>query len=257
MSEILNRNFENRVVLVTGGNKGVGKGIALEFARRGAKVVIGYNSNPEMAQSTLSEINSISQGIAIHADLESPEGCRSLVEGTIAEYKNLDVLVNNAALQTHYSLLESNLAVYQKHININLRGYYLMTKYSHEYIKNSDQGRIIYITSIHGKRPLTYDAAYAVSKGGIEMLMREAALEFAPDGITVNSIAPGGVYIENKSGNPRPMSFKGGIKRKLMNPLGRLAYPADVGKLACFLASDEAEHINGTTIRVDGGYVLV
>ena len=253
------KDLEGKVVLVTGGNKGVGKGIALEFAKQGANVAIGYNSNPKMAEETLSQLNKLSNCIAVHADISQPESCQSLVDATIKEYNRLDVLVNNAALQTHYSLLESNLSVYQDIINVNLRGYFLMAKYSHQYLKQSEHGRVILISSVHGKRPLTYDAAYSVSKSAIEMFMREAALEFAPDKITVNTIAPAGVRIEGKTGNPRPMSFKRmeGIRQPFKYPIGRIGMPEDVGNVACFLASNEAEFITGITIRLDGGAMLI
>lgn len=254
------REFEGRVVLITGGNKGIGKAIALEFARRGAIVSFGYNSNPEMAQDTLKEINNLSQGIAMQADLELPDSCLALVNHTVSEYKKIDILINNAALQTHYSMLESNLKEFKKIININLRGYYLMSKYSHEYLKESDQGRIIYMSSVHGKRPFTFDGAYAVSKGAIQMLVREAALEFAKDGITANAIAPAGVRIEGKTGNPRPIAIvrSAEVKQHTGYPIeGRMGVTSDVIGAVCFLASKEAGFITGTTLRIDGGGMLM
>jgi glucose 1-dehydrogenase len=254
--------YEGKVALVTGGNKGIGKGIALEFAKRGAKVAIGCNQNPEMAKETLAELNAHTEAIVIQADIASPQSCEKLVRDTVSRFGALDILVNNAALQTHHSLLESNLGVLTKIININLRSAFILMKNAHEYLKKSGEGRIIIISSVHGKRPLDFDAAYCVAKGGLEMLTREAAVEFAGDGITVNSIAPAAVKIEGKTGSPNFNSLrfkKRGNNRSILSKyrLGRIGLPSDTANLACFLASAEACHITGANIRIDGGAMLL
>ena len=255
------REFEGKVVLITGGNKGIGKGIALEFAKRGAKLVIGCNQNPEMAKDTLDELNNLSEAVAVQADISSPENCKRLVSETVSKYGSMDILINNAALQTHFSALEGNYENYIKLINTNLRPAFILAKYSHEYLKKSGEGRIILISSVHGKRPIDYDASYSISKGGLKMFMREAAVEFAPDKITVNIIAPAAVTIESKTGNPRAIdsTFKRmeNVSRINRYQLGRMGLPSDTANMACYLASKEAEHITGTTIRLDGGAMLL
>jgi len=251
--------FNGRTVLISGGNKGIGKGIALEFAKKGANVAIGCNHNPEMAADTLAELNKYSKAIAIHADISLPESCEKLVKETVKNFGSLDILINNAALQTHYSILESNLDVYKRVININLRAPFLLLKYSHEHLKKTGDGRVIMISSVHGKRPLDVDAAYCISKGGMEMLMREAAVELAADGITVNSIAPGAVKTEGKTGSPR--RFDSTVKKHMPDlrhlMTGRVGLPEDTAYIACFLASKEASQITGSTFRTDGGAMLV
>jgi glucose 1-dehydrogenase len=251
-------DLENKAVLITGGNKGIGKGIALEFARRGAKLAIGFNSNTEAAAVTLKELNELTDAAAIRADISTPEGCKRLVEEALEHLGRLDVLVNNAALQTQYSIIEGGLENLIKIINTNLRSAYMITALAHAHLKKSGNGRVIFISSVHGKRPLDFDSAYSVSKGALEMLMREAAAEFAGDGITVNSIAPAGVLIEGKTGNPRPIITRNTGKRHFNKYLlGRFGLPSDTASLACFLASEEACHITGATLRVDGGSMLL
>ena len=253
--------LEGKVVLITGGNKGIGKGIALEFAKRGAKLIIGCNSNPEMAKTTLDELNKFTQAVAVQADVSSPESCEQLVNAAISNYGTLDVLVNNAAMQTHFSILESDLDNFKRIYNINLRAAFLLIQYSHKYLKKSGEGRVVLISSVHGKRPLDVDAPYCISKGSMGMLAREAAIELARDKITVNIIAPAAVEIEGKSGDPRPMgsTFKttGNINWISKYPLGRVGMPSDTANMVCYLASKEAEHITGTTFRLDGGAMLL
>jgi glucose 1-dehydrogenase len=257
--QALINGLSGKRALVTGGGKGVGKGIALELARRGAKVAIGCNSNIGMAQETLSQLRELTAAASIQSDIGSPEGCEALIRDAVGFLGGLDILVSNAAIQTHHSFLESSREIFRQVIDVNLRAAYLLLGFCHRYLKESGQGRVIFISSVHGKRPTDFDAAYAVSKGGMEMLCREAAVEFAPDRITVNAIAPAAVAIEGKTGNPRPMTVQpvGNSRHRLMYPLGRVGTPQDVAGLACFLASEEAAFITGTTIRQDGCAMLL
>jgi glucose 1-dehydrogenase len=212
-----------------------------------------------MAEATLAELRQITNAVLIPADLGNPDDCRRLVEEAAGALGGLDVLVSNAAIQTQHSLLESSREIFEGVINVNLRAAFLLMRCAHPHLKRSSAGRIILITSVHGKRPTDFDAAYAVSKGGLEMLCREAAIEFARDGITVNLIAPGGVIIEGKTGNPKPFSVVRVPRARMLTkyPLGRPGLPKDTAAVACFLAGEEAEHITGTTVRVDGGTVLL
>lgn len=130
-------------------------------------------------------------------------------------------------------------------------------------MKAQGAGRIINISSVHGKRPTDFDSVYAMTKGGIKMLTRESAIELAKYGITVNTIEPGAVYVGSKTGKPRPIVppdkvTDEGHRRNLRKfPLGRVGLPADIGHLACFLASEEAEFITGAAVRADGGSMLL
>ena len=253
-------NQENqKVVLITGGGKGIGKGIALAFARLGARVAIGCNANPGMAEETLTLLRQQTEAILIPADIGDPEQCSRLVQETTKTFGALDVLVCNAAIQTQHSLLESNVDTLNYVLRVNLRSALQLMNEARPWLARSGAGRIILISSVHGKRATDFDAAYAISKGGMEMLCREAAIAYGKDGITVNIIAPGGVKIEGKTGNPKSFSTRviPNRRKPARYPLGRAGLPSDAAAVACFLAGTSAEHITGTTIRVDGGLVLL
>ncbi|GHU67746.1 glucose 1-dehydrogenase [Clostridia bacterium] len=251
--------LKGKTALISGGGKGIGKGIALALARQGVNVAIGCNANPGMAEDTLKELRTMTDAILIPSDVSTPEGCQKLIDETVKAFNGLDILVSNAAIQTHHSVLESNQSIFRNVLNINLRAAMLLMNGAYPHLKASGAGRVIMISSVHGKRPTDFDAAYAVSKGGMEMLCREAAIAYGKDMITVNIIAPGGVQIEGKTGNPKPFSIKP-IKREKRYfpfPMGRWGLPSDIAAAACFLASPDSEHISGTTIRVDGCSMLL
>lgn len=251
--------LDQKVALITGGGKGIGKGIALAMAREGARLVIGCHSSRGMAEDTLRELQALTPTILVQSDVGTPEGCQALVDAARNEYGRLDILVNNAAIQTQHPMLEGQYEDFLRIIRINLRAAYLMMQKSLPLLKASGQGRVILISSVHGKRPTDFDAAYAVSKGGLKMLCREAAIEFAPYGITVNIIAPGGVAIEGKTGNPAWPAFRKVERARHISayPLGRVGLPSDSGELACYIASEKSEHLSGASIRLDGCAMLL
>lgn len=250
--------LDGRVALITGGGKGIGKGIALKFAQEGAKVVIGCNSNAGMAAETLEMLKAYTDAIAVQADVGTPEGCRKLVDETVATFGGLDIFVNNAAMQTQYSLLEQrDMSNFDLELRVNTRAAMLIMQYALPYLKASGHGRVIVITSIHGKRPFVGDACYSVSKAALKMLYREAAVEFAKYGITVNAIAPGGVKVEFKTGHPR-RAPRLDIQRDVdYSQLTVRGMPSDIADMAAYIASNESRYLNGATIRIDGGNCLV
>ncbi len=251
--------LDQKVALITGGGKGIGKGIALAMAREGARLIIGCHSSRGMAEDTLRELQALTPTILVQSDVGTPEGCQALVDAARNGYGQLDILVNNAAIQTQHPMLEGQYEDFLRIIRINLRAAYLMMQKSLPLLKASGQGRVILISSVHGKRPTDFDAAYAVSKGGLKMLCREAAIEFAPYGITVNIIAPGGVAIEGKTGNPAWPAFRKVERARHISayPLGRVGLPSDSGELACYIASEKSEHLSGASIRLDGCAMLL
>ena len=249
--------LDGKVALITGGGKGIGKGIALSMAREGARVVIGCNRSVGMAEDTLRELKELTDAVLVQSDVGTPEGCQALVDAAKENFGRLDILVNNAAIQTQYSMLEGQEDDFRRIIRVNLRAAYLMMQKSLPLLKESPCGRIIVISSVHGKRPNDFDAAYSASKGGLKMLVREAALEFAKYGITVNCIAPGGVDIEGKPGSPRHPLYRKVPHPGAMDhhPLGR-GLPKHCGDLACWIATEASEHLSGTSIRLDGCSML-
>ena len=260
-------DLTGKVAIVTGSGKGIGKGIARCLIKAGAKVCLNCVSNRAIAEETLKEMQALGGedcAILIQADVSDFEQAQNMVKETVAKWGKLDILVNNAALQKNMDFDEYPEEFYDLLINVNLGGSTNMMRACLPYLKET-KGSITMISSVHGKRPTDFDPVYAITKGGMHMLMREAAIEFANYGVRVNMILPAGVKIEFKSGNPA--SFKGperklDIDNKMLfekyptYALGRTGLPDDSGYLCVYLASQEAEHITGAAIRADGGSML-
>ena len=248
--------LEGKRAIVTGGGKGIGKGISLRLAAAGAAVVIVGNENLTMAEETAAEIRSQGGKVAvIGADLSKPESPKKVVDFTLETFSGVDILVNNAAYQPNLDIDEYSGERFNMVMQINLYAYIRMITQCIPHLRECGEGRIINISSIHGKRPTDFDFGYAVSKGGIHMLTREAAAELWQYGITVNAILPGGTAIEFKSGDVS--SFKGmRVERERKYNLNFPGMPSDTGNLCVYLASGLGRHINGCAIRTDGGCVL-
>lgn len=250
--------IEQRVALVTGSSKGVGAGIVRVLCRQGVRCLINCHSNPAMAEKTLERVREEGgEAFIFPADVSDPAQCRAMVRAAAEKYGRLDILVNNAAMQYNLFTDEYDEKLLAKQWNINLGGYWRMMKEAFPYLKESPQPRIINIGSVHGKRPTCFDAGYAMTKGGIRMLTREAALELAPYHIPVNCISLGGCRIEFKTGHPPFHSYRPAQTRNpdMRAPL-RLIQPEEVGHLVWFLCSEKADAITGDCIRLDAGQML-
>lgn len=176
--------LDQKVALITGGGKGIGKGIALAMAREGARLVIGCNSSRGMAEDTLRELQALTPTILVQSDVGTPEGCQALVDAAQREYGRLDILVNNAAIQTQYSMLEGQYEDFRRIIRVNLRAAYLMMQKSLPLLRAAGHGRIILISSVHGKRPNDFDAAYSVTaRAGSRCCAGRLRLSLRPMGL--------------------------------------------------------------------------
>ncbi|MFX3634591.1 MAG: SDR family NAD(P)-dependent oxidoreductase [Candidatus Pristimantibacillus sp.] len=247
----MNQSLLGKSALVTGAGTGIGKCIAFELARRGAKVAIHYNSSDAGAKDTQHRIEEFGGlCLTVQADVSDRGQIVHMVDTTAAELGGIDILVNNAALQLNIHWFEYTEELYDRIMNINLMGYWQCMQAVIPYMKKRNFGRIINISSVHGKRPTDFDPVYCMSKGGIKMLGREGAIELAHYGITVNTIAPGAIDVgkfRTSHSEPNRKKF----------PLGRVGLPADVASLACYIASDETSFMTGSTIRVDGAGMLI
>ncbi len=249
---------ERRAALITGSGKGVGAGIARVLAAAGMKCVVHCNSNREMAERTLAQIREAGgEAILLQADVSDPEQARGLVEKTVERFGRLDVLVNNAAMQPNLFIDEYDEESLGRLWSINFGGYWRMIRAALPYLKKSPEPRIINIGSVHGKRPTCFDIGYAMTKGAIRMLTREAALELQPYGIPVNCLSLGGVRIEFKTGNAEFHNRRSAetINRGMRNP-DRLVLPEEVGAAVRFLCSPGARAETGDCIRIDCGQML-
>lgn len=244
-------SLSGKVALVTGAGTGIGRGIAIELARRGVKVAVHYNSSDSGAKETLRQIAELGgEAIIIQANAAHKQEIDTMVSTVLHHYGDIHILVNNAAMQLNLSLMKHNEETYDQLMNVNLKGYWQCMQAVIPTMKAQQSGRIIFISSVHGKRPSDFDPIYAMTKGGIKMLCRESAIELAKYGITVNTIEPGAVDV----GKFRTLPPQEQIKKF---PLGRIGKPADVGHLVCYIASEESEYMTGSSVRLDGGSMLL
>lgn len=243
-------NLELKTALVTGASKGVGKGIALELGRAGADVIVNYNTDRSGAERTCAEIRAMGrQAHAEQANVGSAADVDRMFTRVLEKFPRLDLLVNNAGVQTWKPLLDLTEAEWDRTIDTNLKGCFLCTQRAARHMRELGGGRIVNIGSGCNKVAFPNLVDYTASKGGIEMLTKVAAVELGKYHITVNCVAPGAVEIERTKNEAGDYA---GTWAKL-TPLGRVGQPLDVARAVVFLASDAADFITGQTIWVDGG----
>ena len=248
---------DKRTALVTGSGKGVGAGVVRVLSSRGIRCCINCNTHPEMAHDLLREVEaSGGEAFVYQADVTDIAQIEGMVNAVISRWGRLDILVNNAAMQPNLFIDQYDLEKLRKIWNINIGGYFHAARACLPHLKKSDCGRIVNISSIHGKRPTCFDAGYAMTKGAIRMFTRELALELFDDNITVNAIDLGGCKIEFKTGNAPITSFSPMECRNPSFGRYRLVTPLDVGELVYYLCSPEASSVTGDGIRLDKGWVL-
>ena len=250
---------EERVALVTGSGKGVGAGIIRVLCREGIRCVMNCNTNLSMAEENLTAIRRAGgEAFLFQADVSDPRQAKAMAEAAVSRYGRLDILVNNAAMQYNLFIDEYDEQTLRRIWDINFGGYWRMMRECFPYLKQSPCGRIINIGSVHGKRPTCFDAGYAMTKGAIKMLTREAALEMAPYHIPVNCISLGGCRIEFKTGRPVFHSYRpAGTRNPGMRTGVRLIDPEEVGKLVLYLCSEAGGALAGDCIRLDAGQMLI
>ncbi|HLZ41831.1 MAG TPA: SDR family NAD(P)-dependent oxidoreductase [Candidatus Sulfotelmatobacter sp.] len=240
--------------LVTGASRGIGKEIALELARNHYRVAVNYYNDPaSVAEETVAEIRSLqapgsNDVIAIQADIRSSAAVKSMFEQVIQTFGHLDLLVNNAGVQTWKPLLEVTEEEWDLVVDTNLKGCFLCTQQAARYMKDHGGGSIVNLGSGCNKLAFPSLVAYTASKGGIEMFTKEAAVELGQYGIRVNCIAPGS--IESERTRQEDPDYAGTWSR--LTPLGRVGTAADIAPTVVFLASPGASFISGQTIWIDG-----
>ncbi len=276
-------------VLVTGSGKGIGSDIVLRAAEQGANVVVHYNSSEANARQVYARVQAVTESTGarctlIRGDLLSDGGAEALfraaedffagrtgTDGTpvpapasaAAEANSrpgIDILVNNAAMQLNLPFDRYDVTRLRRILRVNLRGYTMMSRLALPHMCAQNWGRIVNISSVHSKRPTTFDPGYAMTKGGIRMLTRELALEMVPYEITVNAIEPGAVEIGEKSGNPPSTITAKELAYPPLFAYKRLANglldPSEISAAVLFFISDAAARINGSCLRIDNGSML-
>jgi glucose 1-dehydrogenase len=245
--------LEGKTVLITGGSQGIGQGIAFRLAEEGADIVIDYVGNSEPADATVAQIQKRGRrALAVEADISSVDQIHTMMKQAVDSFGGVDILINNAGVEKHASIWEATEHDYDLVLTINLKGAFFASQaFVQHRMAVKKPGKIINISSVHEELPFPHFTSYCASKGGVKMMMRNLSIELAPYGITVNNIAPGAIEtpINTALLNDPPK-----LKALLGNiPLGRLGQVSDVGGVAAFLASSDADYITGATIVVDGG----
>lgn len=256
-----NDRLKGQTAIVTGANSGIGEAVAMALGKDGANVVVNYVSNPESAEEVAHNIcqhELCGTGIAIKADVSKEEAVQAMFRQTIDQFGTVDICVANAGIQRDFALHEMPLEEWQLVLDINLTGQFLCAREAiREFLRRGlkedvscSMGKIIHMSSVHEIIPWAGHANYATSKGAVVMLMQTIAQEYGPQKIRANSIAPGAIQTPiNKDAWETPEALE---KLHELIPYKRIGVPSDIGAAAAWLASDESDYINGTTIFVDG-----
>ncbi len=245
--------LQGKVAVVTGGNSGIGKAVVLALAEKGAKVVIDYVANEQATEDLERQIAGLGEiATAVDADVSKIEDLQHMVDTAVSTYGRLDVMVNNAGIETRTSVLDTTADQYEKVLAINLKSAFFGTQLAaKQMIAQGGGGRIINMTSVHEDWPMPNNTAYCLSKGGMRMLTRTAGVELAPHNITVVGVGPGAVATPI---NTQTLNDPAALaKLDAAIPLGRMAQPEEIASVVAFLASDGAGYITATTIFADGG----
>jgi len=252
--------LNGKTALITGGGRGIGRAIALAFARQGARVAVAART-AEQVQEVASEIGD--QAIALVCDVSDAESVARMFTEMRERFGDPDILVNNAGVAESATLVTTTDELWHRHIAINLSGTFYCTREALPAMLKNGWGRVINVASIAGKTGAPYIAAYSASKHGVLGLTRSVALEVATSGVTVNAICPGYVDTEMVSRGVERITSRTGRSAeealdslRKMSPQNRLVTPEEVAAVALLFASDEGRGINGQAINVDGGSVL-
>ena len=261
----MDKKLQGQIAIITGASSGIGEGIAKSLAAAGATVVVNHPvpATKDAADAVLAEITGAGgTGITYQCDVSKEEEVVKMFSDVVTQFGTVDILINNAGLQRDSPFNEMTLAQWNFVIGVNLTGQFLCAREAiKEFLrrgivpeKSKAAGKIICISSVHEVIPWVGHANYAASKGGIMLMMKSIAQEFAPKKIRINSICPGAIQTPiNKSAWDSPQALQSLLT---LIPYQRIGQPEDIGNTAVWLASDDADYITGASIFVDGGMTL-
>lgn len=257
------QRLKGQAALITGASSGIGQAIAVAMAKEGAVIGINYSSSDDGAKETLKQVEEAgSKGLIIQADVSDPKSVEEMFTKFISHFGTIDILITNAGIQKDASFLDMSFEDWQKVLSINLSGQFLCAQYAaKEFMKrgvveekSKAAGKIICMSSVHDIIPWAGHINYATAKGGVLMMMKTMAQELAHHKIRVNALSPGAIKTPI---NEEVWKDKEKLDELLkVIPYQRLGETKDIGDAAVWLASDEADYINGQTIYIDGGMTL-
>jgi glucose 1-dehydrogenase len=246
-------SLQGKVAIVTGGNSGIGKSIVLALGRAGASVCVDYVVHQDITADERVQVEAmVDRLIAVKADVSQVAEVQKLLDETVKAFGRVDIMVNNAGIETRTSVLDTTEAQYDRVMAINLKGAFFGTQLAaKQMIEQGSGGRIINISSVHEDWPMPGNTPYCLSKGGMRMLTRNAGVELAPHGITVVGVGPGAVATPINVETMQDPQLIAQLNAAI--PLGRMAVPEEIANLVVWLASDAASYVTATTFFVDGG----
>ncbi|GGB07996.1 glucose 1-dehydrogenase [Macrococcus hajekii] len=246
-------DLKDKIVVITGASSGIGKAMAEEFGKQGAKVVVNYRSSEEEANEVAQTVKENGgEAVVQQGDVSKEEDVIALIQTAIDTYGSLDIMINNAGTEKATPTTEMSAEEFNHVMNINLTGAFVGSREAAKYfIDNDIKGNIINISSVHDVIPWPNFVNYAASKGGMKLMMETMSMEFGPKGIRVNNISPGAImsaHTREKFTDPETRA-----ETEKMIPMGVIGEARQVATVATFLASENASYITGETIYVDGG----
>ena len=246
-------DLSGKVAIVTGGNSGIGAAVVLALAEAGANVVIDYVAHPEATEELERQVAALGdKAIGVDADISTVEGVQALIDAAVSSFGKLDIMVNNAGMETRTSILDTTEKQYDTVLAVNLKSAFFGTQLAaKQMIAQGSGGVVVNTSSVHEDWPMPGNTAYCLSKGGSKMLTRTAGQELGPHGIRLVNVGPGAVATPiNTSTMADPAKMK---TLDAAIPLGRMAQPEEIASVVAFLASDGGAYLNATTVFVDGG----
>lgn len=247
--------LNGKLAVVTGAGRGIGKGCAIELARQGADLTINDRPGSPDLEATAEEIRALGRKChAIEADVFSRNGCEAVIAGAIEKAGRLDILISNPAASKRGDFLDYDPELFDHIINGTLiSGFHLSQLFARHAVQRGGGGKIVFISSVHAHKPYARSCAYNAAKAGLNHMAKTIAVELMAHRINVNVIEPGWI---NTPGEWETFGKEKIEQEAATLPWGRLGEPSDIGKAAAFLASENADYITGTVVRVDGGFVL-
>ncbi len=248
--------FKDKVAVVTGASRSIGRGIALALAKEGCTVVVNYSKSQGEAREVVDEIREMGgKAIASQCDVSKREDVERMFTETIETYGKIDILVNNAGVAKGGSILDTTDEIWDWHMAINLKGVFLCTQVAARHMVERKYGKIVNISSNSGFGiAMDGETSYAVSKAGVIQLTKSTAYDLGPYGINVNCVAPGAVDTVMLRGNNTPEEYEKKLQgRRDRASLGIVGSPEDIANAVLFFARDKSNYITGKTLLVDGG----
>ncbi len=245
--------LEGKVAIVTGGNSGIGKAVVLGLAEAGANVVIDFVADEAATEELEKQVAALGdKAIGVEADVSKPADLQRLIDAAVKAFGRVDIMVNNAGIETRTSVLDTTEAQFDKVMAVNLKSAFFGTQLAaKQMIAQGGGGRIVNITSVHEDWPMPGNTPYCVSKGGMRMLTRTAGVELAPYGVMVVGVGPGAVATPINTATMDDPTKLATLDKAI--PLGRMCQPSEIASVVAFLASEGASYVTATTIFADGG----